>query len=162
MTLRYVFITVLLFSMAATANARELVLGQVLQSVIDKYPSVRAATLQVEKAKQEIAKVESQLGWQLSAKAGLSHNVSVFNIASNSLNLAGAYSKQLESGSSVSIDETTETITQQRKPVEPLELDPVPEERPQQECCYQSTDGNKKDRVCEVAMVFDTQQRILG
>lgn len=98
------FFVSLLFVITMPAYSQALTIKQVIQNVIDKYPSVRAAALQVEKAKQEILKVESQLGWQLSAQAGVSHNVSVFNIASNTLSAGGAYAKLLDSGSTVSLD----------------------------------------------------------
>ena len=55
--------------------AETLTVEQVLQRVVNHYPSIKTASIQVEKAKQESIKIDSQLGWQLGAQAGISRNV---------------------------------------------------------------------------------------
>ena len=52
------------------AQAEQLEFEQVLQKVIDHYPSVKSAALQLERARQENIKAESQLSWQLNGNAG--------------------------------------------------------------------------------------------
>ena len=86
------------------AYSQSLTLEQVLQRVIDHYPSIKTASIQVEKAKQESIKIDSQLAWQLGAQAGISRNVSLFGIASDKLDASGSLSHQLKSGSTLSID----------------------------------------------------------
>ena len=94
----------ILFVLTAPAYSQVLTLEQVLQRVIDHYPSIKIASIQVEKAKQESIKIDSQLAWQLGAQAGISRNVSLFGIASDKLDASGSLSHQLESGSSISLD----------------------------------------------------------
>ena len=84
--------------------SQTLTLEQVLQRVVDHYPSIRAASIQVEKAKQENVKVDSQLGWLLGAEGGVSTTVSPFGIASDKFDAGGSLSRQLESGSTLSVD----------------------------------------------------------
>lgn len=94
----------LLVSLTTPAYSQRLTIEQVLQNVIDHYPSIKTASIQVEKAKQESIKIDSQLGWQLGAQAGISRNVSLFGIASDKLDASGSLSHQLKSGSRLSID----------------------------------------------------------
>ena len=84
--------------------AETLTVEQVLQRVVNHYPSIKTASIQVEKARQESIKIDSQLGWQLGAHAGISRNVSLFGIASDKLDASGTLSHQLKSGSTLSID----------------------------------------------------------
>ncbi|MCW9012438.1 MAG: TolC family protein [Gammaproteobacteria bacterium] len=89
---------VLSFFMASTISAQSMTLEQVLQQVMDHYPSLKTAALQVQRAQQESLKVESQLGWQLGAQAGISHDLSLFGTPTDSLDLGGSISRSLESG----------------------------------------------------------------
>lgn len=94
------------FTMALVINAQaeKLTLEQVLQKVVDHYPSFKVAAIQLERARQENKKVESQLGWQLGAQAGYTRDQSVFGIFTDNMNLAGNLNRQLSSGDSVSIN----------------------------------------------------------
>ena len=56
-------------------HAENLSLEQVLQSVIDNYPSIPIAALQVNKVEQNSVRALSRLGWRLSAQAGRSKEV---------------------------------------------------------------------------------------
>ncbi len=81
-----------------TVGAETLTLHQVLQKVIEHYPSVKTAALQVEKAREENARVEGQLAWQLNSRAGFNRNTSLFGTANDTMNLSGSLSRQLENG----------------------------------------------------------------
>lgn len=96
----------LVMTISSPAYSQTLTLEQVLQNVIDHYPSIRKASIQVERAKQESAKIDSTLGWQLGAQAGISRNVSPFGFASDKIDASGSLSHQLESGSTLSVDAT--------------------------------------------------------
>lgn len=89
---------------ASFAFAQSMNFDQVLQKVVDHYPSLRATEYQVEKARQESIKVESKLGWQLSAQGGVSHDLSLFGAPANTTNLAGSLARKLDSGSSLSFN----------------------------------------------------------
>lgn len=86
------------------ANATTVNLQQVLQSVIDNYPSIQTALLQVERAKRGIAKTQSQLGWQLQGQAGIQRDVSLFGTASDVISADGSWQRQLESGANLGVD----------------------------------------------------------
>jgi len=78
-------------------------LEQVIQNVIDHYPSFKTAAMQVERARLETEKVQSQLGWQLGAQAGVARNVSLFGTPTDKYDVSGNLSRKLEEGETVSI-----------------------------------------------------------
>ncbi len=80
------------------AQTQQLTLQQVLQKVIDHYPSIRLATLQVEKAREESIRAESQLGWQLNANAGVARETSLIGTGTDRVNLGAGLSRRLQSG----------------------------------------------------------------
>jgi len=73
-------------------------LGQVLQKVIDHYPSIKAAALQVERARLENIKVESQLSWILKSNVGYNRDTSLFGTATDRFNVGGSVNRSLENG----------------------------------------------------------------
>jgi len=99
------FFKIIFFSgFSSLAVAQAMTLEQVLQQVVDHYPSLKTAAYQVEKAQQENIRVESQLSWQLGAQAGFDRDVSLFGTPTDKITLAGSLSRKLSSGDSVSID----------------------------------------------------------
>ena len=93
-----------LLAFSGFARAASMDLQQVLQSVIDNYPSVETALLQVKQARLNSGKIQSQLGWQLQGQAGIRRDVSLFGTARDVLSLDGGWRRQFESGGSVGID----------------------------------------------------------
>ena len=91
-------LSVLILNTAFYAQAEPLELEQVLQKVIDHYPSIQSATLQVEKAKQENVKAESQLSWQLNSNAGFARDTSLFGSTSDRYSLAANLNRSLSHG----------------------------------------------------------------
>ena len=87
-----------------SAHAEKLTMEQVLQQVMDHYPSLKVASIQLERARQETKKVESQLGWQLGSQAVFARDMSTFGILSDKLSLSANLSKQLSSGDSISVN----------------------------------------------------------
>jgi len=73
-------------------------LGQVLQKVIDHYPSIKTAALQVERARQENIKVESQLSWILKSNVGYNRDTSLFGTATDRFNVGGSVNRSLDNG----------------------------------------------------------------
>jgi len=99
------FFTILfVFCFVAEASAQSKSFDQVLQQVIDHYPSVKTAVYQVERAQQENKKIESQLGWQLNSQAGFSRDVSAFGTPTDSVRLSAGLSRQLTSGATLGVD----------------------------------------------------------
>jgi len=83
----------------AQAMNYKMSLQQVLQKVVDHYPSIKSAALQVEKARQENIKVESQLSWILNAQAGYNRDTSqFFGTAIDRYKLGGSLNRSLGNG----------------------------------------------------------------
>ena len=78
-------------------------LDNVINQVLTSYPSIKIAKLEIERARQEFAKIESQLGWILSAQTGVSHDVGAFNIPSDRFSAAASIGSVQESGNSLEI-----------------------------------------------------------
>ena len=93
----------LAFFFAANVNAEKLNLQQVIQQVLHHYPSIRTAALQVEVARQESIRINSQLGWQLNASGGYRHDFSLFGSPNDRFDITGGLSRQLSSGDSLSL-----------------------------------------------------------
>jgi outer membrane protein TolC len=84
---------------AESSNGHKMNLSQVLQKVVDHYPSIKSAALQVEKARQENIKVESQLSWLVNANAGYNRDTSIFlGTAIDRYNVAGSLNRNLANG----------------------------------------------------------------
>lgn len=92
------FLGSLLLSAVSVLHAEQLSLQQVLQKVIDHYPSIKSASLQVEKASQENIKAESQLAWQINGNTGISRDTGLFGTSSDRLNVGAGINRRLESG----------------------------------------------------------------
>ena len=100
----------------STASAENLSLQQVLQRVVDHYPSIKSAALQVQKASQENIKVESQLSWLLKSNAGYARETSLFGTATDRYNLGAGVNRSLDNGgilglnASISREDATDTF----------------------------------------------------
>ncbi|MDH5471560.1 MAG: TolC family protein [Gammaproteobacteria bacterium] len=88
----------------ASVSAQTMNLNQILQKVIDHYPSLKAAAIQVERARQDAIRVESQLAWQLSGKGGISRNMSLFGTPTDRVDVSGNLGRSLESGGTLSLN----------------------------------------------------------
>lgn len=73
--------------------------GQVVDRIIKNYASVRIAGLEIEKSRKEFAKIESQLGWVLSAQTGVAHDVSIIDSPSDRFDAGLNLGRQYKSGS---------------------------------------------------------------
>ena len=110
-TLFYMLVASLCTSVSADTFTPE----QMLQRVIDHYPSIKTAAIQIERARQSIKVANSQLAWQLGAQAGIERGVGLFGTTSDTVALAAGVSRMLDSGSSLSFDagvkyEDSETV----------------------------------------------------
>lgn len=76
---------------------------QALQKVIDTYPTLDIARLQVEQARQELDKVESTLGWALAAQGGLDHDLSLYGSPSDVADALASIDRTLRSGDRVGV-----------------------------------------------------------
>ena len=113
--------TVFLLPLVTHAIAAEkdlsLTFSQALQKVIDTYPTLDIARLQVQRARQDMLKIESTLGWQLAAEGGVNHDVSTFGVPSDVADAFAGLNRTLRSGDSLGIsgayryEDSTTTIS---------------------------------------------------
>ncbi|MDH3354422.1 MAG: TolC family protein [Chromatiales bacterium] len=94
---------ILLTGVALQTHAEPLTMEQILQKVVNHYPSLKIASMQVEKASKESVRVNSQFGWQLNGQSGLSHETSMTAVAVDRLMVGGGAVKKLSSGDILSL-----------------------------------------------------------
>lgn len=78
-------------------------LSTVIEKIINHYPSLDVAAIEIQRARQEFAKVESQLGWVLSANAGLSRDVSIIDSPTDHYEAGVGIGRKFKSGSSLEL-----------------------------------------------------------
>jgi outer membrane protein TolC len=120
--------TVLAASLGGPADAAQtMTLAAVLQRAVDSYPSLPTADKRVARARDEIGAVESELGWNLGASAGLSRDASFLGLPTDRAEASTSLQRQLESGGSigVSADYTHEDLSQSLSPSLPNPTDTV-------------------------------------
>jgi len=87
----------------APAAAETLTYGNVLQRVIARDASLDVARLQLERAREDVARVESQLAWTLKGQAGVGHDLSTFGIPTDRTDGSLNLEKRLSFGSQVGV-----------------------------------------------------------
>ena len=98
-----VFLLMLSAAVSAAEKTEALTFTQALQKVIDTYPTLDIARLQVQQARQDMLKVESTLGWQLAAEGGVNHDVSTFGVPSDVADAFASLNRTLRSGDSLGV-----------------------------------------------------------
>ncbi len=76
---------------------------QVLQRVMAHYPSLKTAAIQIERARQETSKLNTQLSWQLQAEGGVTRNASLLGSEVDVLDASANLAKQLTSGATLGL-----------------------------------------------------------
>ena len=90
-------------SVSSAEKPDALTYTQALQKVIDTYPTLDIARLQVEQARQEFNKVESTLGWALAAQGGLDRDLSLYGSPSDVADALASIDRTLRSGDRVGV-----------------------------------------------------------
>ena len=134
-------LTVMLFITASLAclqvvyakqqkTEKALQLSEVIDNIVRHYPSLDVAAIEIQRARQEFAKVESQLGWVLSARAGMSRDLSFIDSPTDRYAAGVGVGRTFESGSSIELsgayshDDSDATISPLLpNPVERTDLD---------------------------------------
>lgn len=93
-----------LLSAPSALAVERLDLATVLKKIEQHYPSLQIAAKQVTRAQQDVIAARSQLGWNLSATAGVSHDVSLLGTGiADTTSMSLSVSKQLSNGDSLSV-----------------------------------------------------------
>ena len=81
----------------------ELTIYQVMQRVLDRYPSLKISEMEVAQAAEQRQQVESSLGWILNSAAGVTHDLTALGTPSDRLDVNGSIARKLESGATLSL-----------------------------------------------------------
>ena len=76
---------------------------QIIQRVLERYPSLKIAGIEVSQAAQQRRQVESSLGWVLDSSIGLAHDLTGIGTPSDRLDITSSINRQLMSGATVSL-----------------------------------------------------------
>lgn len=90
-----------LIAISFNGYGQVLSLEQVLQKVVDHYPSIKSAAFQVARAQQENIKVETQLSWLLRSNVGYNRDTTYFGTATDKYNAGGSLNRNLDNGGSL-------------------------------------------------------------
>ena len=80
-----------------------LTIYQVMQRVLDRYPSLKISEMEVAQAAEQRQQVESSLGWILTGAVGATHDLTGFGTPSDRLDFRGSIDRQLQSGATLSL-----------------------------------------------------------
>ena len=81
----------------------ELTIYQVMQRVLDRYPSLKISAMEVSQAAEQRQQIESSLGWILNSSTGVTHDLTGLGTPSDRLDVNGSLSRQLQSGATLSL-----------------------------------------------------------
>ena len=82
---------------------QELNIYQVMQRVLDRYPTLKIAEMEVAQAAQQIRQIESSLGWILNSAVGITRDLTGLGTPSERLDVSGSIARQLQSGATLSL-----------------------------------------------------------
>lgn len=86
-----------------SAEKTELTIYQVMQRVLDRYPSLKISGMEVAQAAEERQQIESSLGWILNSAVGVTHDLTGLGTPSDRLDVSSSISRQLKSGATLSL-----------------------------------------------------------
>lgn len=100
----FIFLSIVFISTPILAEKNtELTIYQVMQRVLDRYPSLKIADIEVAQAAEQRQQIESSLGWILNSSAGVTHDLTGLGTPSDRLDLSGSINRQLKSGATLSL-----------------------------------------------------------
>ena len=100
----YVFLTCALLATPVLAGTKtDLSIYQVMQRVLDRYPSLKISKMEVAQAAEQRQQIESSLGWILNSGAGVTHDLTGLGTPSDRLDVTGSIDRQLKSGAILSL-----------------------------------------------------------
>lgn len=91
------------FADVESKNQHELNIYQVMQRVLDRYPTLKIAEMEVAQAAQQRRQIESSLGWILNSTVAVTHDLTGLGTPSDRLDVSGSIDRQLKSGGSLSL-----------------------------------------------------------
>lgn len=96
-------VAILIGALSAPLAAESLTYGDMLRRVVEVDASLDVARFQLERAREEIAKVESQLAWTLGAQGGAGRDLSGFGLLTDRRDLSVNADKRMSFGTQLGI-----------------------------------------------------------
>lgn len=97
------FTTTLAFADVLEGKHTRLTIYQVMQHVLDRYPSLKISEMEVAQAAEQRRQIESSLGWILNSAAGITHDLTGLGTPSDRLDVSSSVGRQLKSGATLSL-----------------------------------------------------------
>lgn len=97
------FTTTFAFADVLEGKNTKLTIYQVMQRVLERYPSLKISEMEVAQAAEQRRQVESSLGWILNSAAGITHDLTGFGTPSDRFDVRGSIDRQLQSGATLSL-----------------------------------------------------------
>lgn len=98
-----IFTTTFAFADVLEGKHTRLTIYQVMQRVLDRYPSLKISEMEVAQAAEQRRQIESSLGWILNSAAGVTHDLTGFGTPSDRFDVRGSIDRQLQSGATLSL-----------------------------------------------------------
>lgn len=111
---------------AAEQKSIVLTLEAMIDKIIKNYASITIASFEIERSRQEFAKVQSQLGWVFAAQTGVSHDVTFIDSPTDKFNAAASLGRRYQSGTRFDV---TGQYTYEDSSINFSPLTPNPSER---------------------------------
>ena len=81
----------------------DLTIYQVMQRVIDRYPTLKIANMEVTQSEEQRKIIESSLGWILDSTAGVTHDLTGIGTPSDRLDVSSSINRKLKTGGTLSL-----------------------------------------------------------
>ena len=98
------FCVVFISSTVYAEKRSELTIYQVMQRVVDRYPSLKISELEIARAAEQKQQIESSLGWVLNSAAGIRHDLTGFGTPSDRFDISSSITRKLDSGATLSLN----------------------------------------------------------
>ncbi len=98
-----IFMSFSVFADIFEEKRERLTIYQVMQRVLERYPSLKISEMEVAQAAEKRRQIESSLGWILNSAAGVTHDLTGLGTPSDRLDVSSSIARQLKSGATLSL-----------------------------------------------------------
>ena len=98
-----IFVSLVASSIVSGAEQTKLNFKDVMQRVLERYPSLKISELEVSQAFEQRRQVESSLGWVLNSSVGITHDLTGLGTPSDRLDINSSIDRKLKSGATLSL-----------------------------------------------------------
>ena len=100
----FLLLNIIVFTTANAEIKSELTIYQVMQRVVDRYPSLKISKIEMAQAAEQKQQIESSLGWVLNSSTGIRHDLTGFGTPSDRFDINSSIARKLSSGAILSLN----------------------------------------------------------